>query len=818
MDSFVEAAEELYGIPLEKAAKKIDRFSSRIDLLGKRLSNATKAAQRNRLIDRQTGQETKSLEAYKEAARETRAMLEAAGGALSKPGSLDADDGITGKEKKAVISAVRSGKEADLSYFSMGSEGYKAAIRYNEALKAHRTAADDAAAAQQDYDRWLVESAKQKFDNIAGSHGRKVQKIGWEMSGLDSKVSEAEARGMNVDISYYKSQKKANNKTLKEYKAELKDLRKYIGGIKEGTDEWYDAKDEIQQVEDAISGCVEETYRLNNEISQLHFGLFGDVSDSIGRIITEQEFIRGLFAHEKNVDTETGGFTDAGLANLGSLSASYYASKEDSDRDKELLDSLNKVKSKGKQKDGTYKLGEWEFNSLDDLQAKIDEVYTKWQEDIRETYSLESDIAGLMKEKYQAELDMLQELIDAKKEALQSEKDLHDYQKTLNEKTEGISTIRKQMAAYSGNTSEEGLAKLQRLQKELSEKEEGLRETEYGRYISDQQDMLDKLYEEYEGLMSKKLEDFMGLVREGLQTSNGNTAAIREFLNRVIKDNGYKRETTGIFKDSWDIAQNVGNAVAKKEGILEGLSGTEGNAGGKAGSPIKKQQDMADGKKEALDFIRKHARKAGGKKSDYSDVNKAIYENKAKAYKGKGKVLSGKDLETLARKLMVEHDGDSTSKGALYRKLKSLKVPGFRKGGIARLIKENGEDGITLARNGEGFIAPEHVKPIEELVSSVPDINRLAESLLSTPPSMDAITRIQNPLEHLKTLSGSRGMGNVVNIGTVSLPNVTNYHEFKEQMLHDVQTEKKTEMLFRDVSGMAQITDGGRLGKLRHRF
>jgi len=241
-----------------------------------------------------------------------------------------------------------------------------------------------------------------------------------------------------------------------------------------------------------------------------------------------------------------------------------------------MLKDLQNVKKKGKQKNGSYKLGDWEFNSLDDLQKKIDETYTKWQEDIKETYNLESSIADGMKEKYQAELDMLQELINSKKEALNAEKDLHNYQRTLDEKTKNIATIQKQIAAYSGDTSQEGLAKLQKLQKELSDKEDDLRETEYDRYISDQQDMLDKLYTEYEELISKKLEDFMGLVKEGLQIANNNTLLISSYLKQVANENGYTQETKDLFMLlGADIKDGVLNSISNIVSNKESTSGTK---------------------------------------------------------------------------------------------------------------------------------------------------------------------------------------------------------------------------------------------------
>lgn len=229
------------------------------------------------------------------------------------------------------------------------------------------------------------------------------------------------------------------------------------------------------------------------------------MAESIERVIAEQEFLQNLFSHEKTTDSETGQYTKAGLAKLGSLATSWIASKEKADNSQTLLKELQEVKELGKQEDGSYKLEGWKFNSLEDLEARIKETYTTWQSDIKETYSLESSLADLKAEQYKAELNAVKDLIDAKKKALSSEKDLHDYQKSIQEKTDDISAIQKQIIAYSGDSSEEGLAKLQKLQKDLADRQEDLTETEYDRYISDQQDMLDKLYTEYEETITKKL-------------------------------------------------------------------------------------------------------------------------------------------------------------------------------------------------------------------------------------------------------------------------------------------------------------------------
>lgn len=860
MNSFAETAEKLYNLPLDKAAKKVDLFSNNIDLLGKKLDNAVKLKTKNDFIDKQTKEEKKTLNAYTTARNDSRKQLNSAKKELRKKKNLNDDDGITKKERAKIKTAAKKNKEVNLALFTENSAGYKAAIKYNEALKANKKAINDAAAAQQDYNRWLVEASKLKFDNIADYYDKKIQMLNYDMDSLDRKVSEIEAKGKKVNKSYYESQKTVNNKILNQYKAEKEALEKNLKNIKKGTEEWYDAKDQIEQVKTAISDCTKETYDLNNAINQLHFDLFNDISEGISRIIKEQEFLRGLYAHEKNVDVKTGNFTDAGFANLGSLSASYYASKENAERDFAMLKDLQNVKKKGKQKNGSYKLGDWEFNSLDDLQKKIDETYTKWQDDIKETYNLESSIADGMKEKYQAELDMLQELINSKKEALNAEKDLHNYQRTLDEKTKNIATIQKQIAAYSGDTSQEGLAKLQKLQKELSDKEDDLRETEYDRYISDQQDMLDKLYTEYEELISKKLEDFMGLVKEGLQIANNNTLLISSYLKQVANENGYTQETKDLFMLlGADIKDGVLNSISNIVSNKESTSGTKeetknnGNTSSKSSKNSKsstintpnihknKTVKKQDYRNTAESFIRTHVNKASKKKSEYSDINKVIYENKGGLYKGKGKVLSSNELKTLARKLLVEYDGDKSKKGALYKKLKSLKIPGFKKGGVVSIddiekqVRDNGDDGIVSIKNGEGILTKPETEAVQKLadhaekqdeadksvmingVECIPvPIEDSLKNLIARShtgmdvPNVDIVNAIKNVTPDLSNMIKS-SIPNVqpnnnmdsttnINLGGIIMNGVNDPKEFSKNLIYSIQKYPKVQKAVCSVS------------------
>lgn len=754
LDNYISHAEQLYNLPLDEAATKVEKYENAISSLDKKLDNAIGYNNQNKIINQQTSEQKKILTAYQNASKIANKNADSASKSLSKSSNLNASNGITASEKSAILKSIKAGKEVDLSYFTEGSQGYKEAVKYNEAIKARIQAQSDLNDATQDWNAWLVEASKTKFDNIATAYDYIIQINDEGMSKLDRKISEIEARGKKVNKQYYLDQKDINAKNKADYQEELKKLQEQLKTIKKGTDEWYDARKEIESVKDSISECTIETYNLNDAIRQLDIDLFNNVADTIGRIATEYDFITSLNAHAKNVNEETAGFNNEGFANLGSASIGYSSYSERAKRDSDEIAKLQKMLESG-----NYGI----YNSAENLQERIDELYDTWQSDISQTYSYETKLADIMKEKYQAELDLVKELIDKKKESLNLEKDLHDYQKKLNEQTSNINTLQKQIAAYSNDTSEESMAKLHSLQKQLQDSQEELRETEYDRYISDQQDMLDKLATEYEEQITKKLDDFQSLVNEGLKLVNDNLGIINQTLKDTASKYGYDTQYNGVTNPSGNVSDNVSNVVGKEEETLAIQSGT----------------------KTPLEYIENNASKATKKKSEYSDVNKAIYDMTG------GKVLSATELKELSALLGIKYNNGKET-GNLYKKLVEiglfgkfnetmLKSSKFKTGGIAQVAKSQGEDGWVLARNGEGFIAPENVEQIQKLLDTVPLINTFTDSIQAGIPK-PIITDI------------AKNIGNTTSIGDVQfnfeLPNVKDSASLLNELKNNNEVQK----------------------------
>ncbi len=105
----------------------------------------------------------------------------------------------------------------------------------------------------------------------------------------------------------------------------------------------------------------------------------------------------------------------------------------------------------------------------------------------------------------------------------------------------------------------------------------------------------------------------------------------------------------------------------------------------------KSAYNTANAKYKALDYLANHLN-AGSKTADeYSDVNKALFTQYS------GMVLSGDEMKELAELLGVKYN-NAKSSGNLYKKLKSLSIPGFKVG--SRYIPDDmlvtlGEDDMT---------------------------------------------------------------------------------------------------------------------------
>ena len=127
----------------------------------------------------------------------------------------------------------------------------------------------------------------------------------------------------------------------------------------------------------------------------------------------------------------------------------------------------------------------------------------------------------------------MSKLIDKFKNLKNNALDYYKYAKSIIEKTKQIAALQKQLIAYNGNDSEESRATIQKLKVQLEESKSDLQDTIYERYLSDTEDMLDDLMNDYQEFIDEKLNDTNSILSNisSLLGDSGNIVATLKSLD-----------------------------------------------------------------------------------------------------------------------------------------------------------------------------------------------------------------------------------------------------------------------------------------------
>lgn len=124
--------------------------------------------------------------------------------------------------------------------------------------------------------------------------------------------------------------------------------------------------------------------------------------------------------------------------------------------------------------------------------------------------------------------------------------------------------MRKQLAAYSNDVSEETRSKIQSISIELAEAEQDLEEQMYDKYIEDQEKLLDNLYDEFSLILNTRLDDLSLLIAEMTDSVNANASSISDTLQAKADEVGYSLSEsmstiwqTSDFADASGAVKNV---------------------------------------------------------------------------------------------------------------------------------------------------------------------------------------------------------------------------------------------------------------------
>lgn len=360
-----------------------------------------------------------------------------------------------------------------------------------------------------------------------------------------------EAKGYLESTKFYKAMQAANSKRISTLNQELAELQKKFseamasGEIEEGSEAWYKMQQEINATKEAIADANVEAAQFAKTIREIEWGYFDYEQERISQLTQEADFLIDLMSNQKLHD-DKGQLTDYGMATMGLHGQNYNVYMAQADDYAQQILELNE------------QIANDPYNT--DLIKRREELIRLQQESIKNAESEKQAIVELVKHGIQLELNALKDLISAYTESLDNAKALYEYQSKVSDKAAEIARLQKQLAAYSGDTSEETQATVQKLQVDLSKAQEDLAKTEYEQFISDQKKLLSELYDEYEEILNQRLDDVDALISDMIDSINGNSDTINETLGDVAADVGYT--LTPQMQEIWD------NSTGSTEGVI----------------------------------------------------------------------------------------------------------------------------------------------------------------------------------------------------------------------------------------------------------
>ena len=378
----------------------------------------------------------------------------------------------------------------------------------------------------------LRDLAAQNFDNLITEYEGVLATIEHKKSVLDTYIDMAELRGQFVSAQYYTAllaQEQNNIKTLTEKRKELNNELNNLVDNKEVeiySEKWYEFKGEIESTDEALAEANNTLQELSNTIRELEWDRFDYIEERVSRIATDADFLAGLIGDENLFDPDTAAYTDRATTLAGLYGQNYTLYMDQAESYAAEIEKIN------------AELAKDPSNQL--LIERKEELVDAQYDSVEAAMDERDAMLSLAEEGYQAQLDILDKLIDKKREARDAERDLYEYQRDVAEQTENIAALQKQLAVYESQDTEESRKTTQELQNQLKEAQDNLEQTQYDRFVADQDKLFDDLTTEYQDFIDKRLADSDALFADMMNMVNTNASIIgdtlRETADRVGVD------------------------------------------------------------------------------------------------------------------------------------------------------------------------------------------------------------------------------------------------------------------------------------------
>lgn len=403
-----------------------------------------------------------------------------------------------------------------------------------------------------DLNEQLGDLAKTKFDNVQTEFDEIIAKIEDSIEMVEGGLDIVEAKGQFASRQYFETLMSIEKENIAMIEKEYADLQgayneaMSTGAISEGSEAWYEMQQQIRDVEKSLQDANLALIEYKNDMWDMDWSAFEYGMELIEQLTSESEFLVNLLSLNENdlFSKVSGKLTDSGFSVAGLHAMDYNVYMAQAEEYEKKMKEVNAELAK----DPTNKI----------LIDKKNEYLEAQREAISNANDEKMAIRDLIEESYNRMLEILQELIDKRKEALQAEKDLYSYEKNVAEQTKQIADYQKQLSALAGDDSEESKSKRQQLQESLRQAESDLEETEYDQWLSDQEKLMDKMYEDYETILNERLDNIDGLLMDMINHTNENADMINTTITSAADKVGY-----GLTEDMTSIWNTTDSGIGK---------------------------------------------------------------------------------------------------------------------------------------------------------------------------------------------------------------------------------------------------------------
>ena len=408
-----------------------------------------------------------------------------------------------------------------------------------------------------------------QFDNLKEAFDFDTSVLEHGLHTIQNKIDLLELKGQFANESYYNGMIEYTQKELDTLKNERTQLQNILNNTlyKQGTSEWNDMYSALMDIDEEIDSMTSSLIDFNNAIRDLNWEIFEYLEESLNRITEEMDYYVELLS-KKHLFDENGQITNYGTTSMALHAAAYDVYKQKAQDYYEEVQDLQKQLVNGAGRDVLE-----QYN--DRVKAHQDAILAAEDE--------KQSILDLIEDGYNAQLDALQRLIDKKKDQLNAEKNLYDYQKSISEKADNISSLEKQKLAYEGDTSEEAMSKIQQIKVQLEEAKADLKESEYEQYLSDTEIMLDQLTEDYKEWMDERLNHSDELIAQVI----GEISSKGELINNTLEETSdyygtfISESLSTIFNSDSPFTQSLTSGLSNVSGSLNsGLGGVSTSIAG----------------------------------------------------------------------------------------------------------------------------------------------------------------------------------------------------------------------------------------------